>query len=283
MTVKEFSHFDKHEYAKRVSEMSATELAKIEITKTRQLFASSFAGGACMATALPSHGLSLAVLPYHMRNGYLAQEKLEVVQAELRKRNIPLHDIQKRDILIPVVAGCAGIAVGVEISGISDVVAEGLQLHTPSTAATVGQMMHHSAETAHGALHGAVAQGAEMGHVVRDAVDPSYIPAGPHAFHVPCSDVPGWNSGIGLASLGERTGLSSLADQIVATGLASALSHGVVRDYGKHCSKCHDGIARGKYWHCNECNEAKVAYEICCACYDEDEKGHDHLMTRMKL
>ncbi|EQB57167.1 hypothetical protein CGLO_02742 [Colletotrichum gloeosporioides Cg-14] len=287
MAIKDFFHLDEDKFAELVSKMSATELAKIEVSKTRQLFASSVAVGSCVAAAIPSHGASLLMVPYHIRRYDVAHRKHKIVQAELTKREIPLHDLQKRDVMIPVAAGLAGAFIGLEISGVSDVVAEGLKLHTPCAATTVDQMMHHSAETVHGALHGAAAQATETGHAIRDvvhdAVHPSYIPAGPHAPHVSCSDVPGWNRGIWLANLAEKKVPSSLADQLLNMGLAWILSHGVVPDYQKHCGRCHDGIPRGKYWHCNECKEAEVAYEICCACYDEHEKRHGHPMTRMEL
>ncbi|SCN83928.1 uncharacterized protein FFB20_07084 [Fusarium fujikuroi] len=102
MTIGDFSDFDKAEYTHRISYYETDRLRKQEIVKTRQITAgiiSSHIGG---WGAVASSGGTLVLSAIAIRRVHVAESKLKLIRAELKKR----------DILIPLRACAAGMGVG---------------------------------------------------------------------------------------------------------------------------------------------------------------------------
>ena len=92
------------------------------------------------------------------------QQKKQLIQEELNGRIVKLHEMQKRDFLIPLAAGPTGLGVGVGMEhvfmGATNVVTDGLC--SPSGSSAIQQVAAHPAEALHSALAGATEQTLEM-------------------------------------------------------------------------------------------------------------------------
>ncbi|KAM0078885.1 hypothetical protein ACKRZS_008751 [Fusarium odoratissimum] len=115
MTIGDFFDFNKAEYARRISFYDVNRLRKQEVVKIRQHTAAMCSITTGAAGALLSGGGTLLLSAYGARRLSVAHSKLELIQAELTKRGIALHELQKRDIFIPVGASIVGMGVGVGI------------------------------------------------------------------------------------------------------------------------------------------------------------------------
>ncbi|KAF4592466.1 hypothetical protein GQ602_002765 [Ophiocordyceps camponoti-floridani] len=112
MTVGDFFSFSKAEYKTRVASYTTQRLQEQQILKTRQRISSSFSIGSGVVAAPVSGGATLAVSAYGSRRLHVARKKLRLIEEELVKRGQPLHKLQKRDVLIPVIAGIFGLGLG---------------------------------------------------------------------------------------------------------------------------------------------------------------------------
>ncbi|ETS81732.1 hypothetical protein PFICI_06734 [Pestalotiopsis fici W106-1] len=122
MTVEDFFTFDEHEYARRISDLQAypnERLIKQEVVKLRQKFASSWSIGAGIGASPVTFGGSLAVSIVALRRRHVASKKNALIIAELAKRGIEPQKLQKRDFMIPMVAGIVGMGVGCGIEHIA--------------------------------------------------------------------------------------------------------------------------------------------------------------------
>ncbi|KAF5716159.1 hypothetical protein FMUND_6502 [Fusarium mundagurra] len=166
MTIGDFLDFNKTEYAHRISHYDIDRLRKQEIVKTRQITAgiiSSHIGG--WGTVVSSGG-TLVLSAIAIRRVYVAESKLELIRAELKKRDVPLHKLQKRDILIPLGACAAGFGVGHVFDQaavhVTHTCAPGL---FPSDSVAHAFSMNPG-DSINGAAHGAAQQLHEMGHAI---------------------------------------------------------------------------------------------------------------------
>ncbi|KAG5753794.1 hypothetical protein H9Q72_004981 [Fusarium xylarioides] len=166
MTIGDFFDFEKTEYAHRISYYDTDRLRKQEIVKTRQITAgliSSHIGG---WGAVASSGGTLVLSAIAIRRVYVAESKLELIRAELKKRDVPLHKLQKRDILIPLGACAAGMGVG----HVFDHAAVHVT-HTCTPGLFPSDSVAHAfsmnpGDSISGAAHGAAQQLHEMGHAI---------------------------------------------------------------------------------------------------------------------
>lgn len=65
-----------------------------------------------LSHAVQTAGLTLGVSAFGLRRYFVAKEKLAIIREELTKRNVPLHDMTKRDAAIPLGASVAGMGLG---------------------------------------------------------------------------------------------------------------------------------------------------------------------------
>jgi len=122
MGLDDFFHLDEIQYASRISQCSNIELKKREIEKMRVFLAGSCTFGSSLGAAGFTGGLSLITCAYGTRRMNVAMRKLNIIQAELGRRNIALHTLTARDKIIAAMSGLVslggGPTVNVRLSGV---------------------------------------------------------------------------------------------------------------------------------------------------------------------
>jgi len=97
MHISEVFTFKESEYRERISHYETERLREREVVKTRQDIAAALTIGSGVASAVHTLGASLTLSGCGARRMYVANKKLELIQAELSKRGVELHKFQKRD------------------------------------------------------------------------------------------------------------------------------------------------------------------------------------------
>ncbi|KAH0283458.1 hypothetical protein M436DRAFT_82368 [Aureobasidium namibiae CBS 147.97] len=145
--------FDAGAYTAKVRKMDAAELRQREVYKTRQIYSGSWSLGAGIGLAFFTAGISLAGSAYGLRRISIAEQKLAIVQEELKNRELALYKERKRDFLIPMAIGVVtmGVSCG---SSIAIDVSSHIPTHDISSAAVQHAMLEPSAAV-HGITDGA--------------------------------------------------------------------------------------------------------------------------------
>lgn len=161
MPLKDYVYIRTRESTTRISEWPDEKLVKEETAAIRQIISVIVTGCIGAGTFIPTHGASLAVLPLAGYRFHLADKKLRLIEAELRKRKMPRHELKKRDLIIPLAASLAGALVGGATHGITD------HLLLPvSGSSAVDQVIGHAADAGldagKGFVHGVEAQAEEV-------------------------------------------------------------------------------------------------------------------------
>ncbi|GJC86375.1 hypothetical protein ColLi_09213 [Colletotrichum liriopes] len=217
-------HFDEIEYATRIASSKDAELVQREVVKTRQIITAYITGGTYLAMAIPSLGKSLIMAPLPARKYFIAKQKLNIVQAELVRRKIPLYETRKRDVAIPALTGALGLVVGTGTVDVAGSLTEGL-MFSPSGASTIDALSADPVGAVGDALHGAAAQVQEVGaNISGDSIGQPILPEGQvievHDLEtgaatdiiVATPEVAGaWDAGVKLALLAEKAFASFLA------------------------------------------------------------------------
>lgn len=110
--------FDEGVYAAKARTLSNDELKRRETEKARQMLSGFAAVGGGIGAAAATGGMSLVFTGIGGRKVDVAKKKLEIVQAELQRRRVPLKDgFTKADIAIPAVGALVGMGVGNGVEG----------------------------------------------------------------------------------------------------------------------------------------------------------------------
>ena len=107
--------FDGAAYRARVKTMTWSELRKREVEKYRQQYSSSAAAGGGVGLAPFTVGLSLFGTAYALRCIDVAEQKHNIVVAELTSRGHALYKPDWKDAVIPALCGMAGTYIGLGI------------------------------------------------------------------------------------------------------------------------------------------------------------------------
>jgi hypothetical protein len=91
-----FFSLSSSEYTERISAYSDGLLREEEISRMQQVYGAKLRIGAGVGFAVHSGGLSLVSAVVSGRSLDVAKHKLEMIQDELRRRNIPLYENRKR-------------------------------------------------------------------------------------------------------------------------------------------------------------------------------------------
>ena len=108
MKLEETFEFDQGAYAATIAQADTQHLRQQEIVKTRQIIKSKAGVYAGTAHAIVSGGLTAIHPIYASRAGEVAKSKLQIIQAELLRRGVPLHQEDEED----ANAATAGFLVG---------------------------------------------------------------------------------------------------------------------------------------------------------------------------
>lgn len=223
MTIGDFFDFSETEYARRISFYLTDRLRNQEVVKTRQQAAAMCSIGTGVAGAIPSGGGTLLLSAYGSRRLYVAQAKLKLIRAELTKRGVALHELQKRDVLIPFAASIVGMGVGVGLEDAATAVTNTVPMAAglPSGSSVTQALATNSGDTISGAAHGIAQQAREMGHAILDANNG--IPAAQDlamqttwVSATSAQEAVGFHTGMGAMQATEK-GVASLASKVLAT------------------------------------------------------------------
>lgn len=280
--------FDEAAYRLKCAERPTAKLQEEEIKKLRQHFAASASMAIGLSHAVHTAGLTLGVSAWGLRRYFVAKEKLEIIRAELTRRGVPLHDMEKRDAAIPLGASMAGLALGAGLGHVvgnvmatPDVPVPGpngggggggsaalhfLQDDPDAAAHGFAQGLTDQANAVGQAVHGAVlSHGAGVGQVVTVA---SMEGASGHAV--------GYAAGIMAAKKMEEMLAECVGETVFAYAMEKLLDPEIKMELklrgkctrlqgplGQYCRGCGESIRHGKF-----------ARESGCTC-----KAWTHLLT----
>ena len=97
MKLEEIFEFDANAYAASAAQKSIQDLRQQEIVKTRQIIKSDTSVVTDAITAVATGGATVLKPIYSARSSEVATAKLKVIQAELTRRGIPLHQPDEAD------------------------------------------------------------------------------------------------------------------------------------------------------------------------------------------
>ncbi|RGP67980.1 hypothetical protein FSPOR_5641 [Fusarium sporotrichioides] len=235
MTIEDFFGFNKAEYARRISSYDDDHLRKQEVVKTRQHTSAlcSITAGAVGAPA--SGGCTLLLSAYGARRLSVAHSKLELIQSELTKRGIALHEIQKRDILIPVGASVVGMGVGLGVDEAASVVTNTMPMATtlPTGSSFTHALSTNASDVITGVAHGVTEQTHEMGQAILN-ID-NGIPAAQdltsETIWAPAASTQeaiGFHTGMEIMQAAEKA-FASLTSNVLVTSTMGALTGDVFK------------------------------------------------------
>lgn len=204
--------FDETAYARKIQQWDLDHLRKQEIVKNRQKISSGASITTGLGFATFTMGLSLVGSAYGGRRHYVAQKKLELIQAELKKRGIQKHELTGKDLLIGVLPSVITMGLGVGVDALathatSTVAAHAVADHgsravqdavqNPGTfMAGVEQGITLQAHEAGQLLHGGLQHASTVANI-----DSSYVVAG--APYVDPAQVVGLAAGISITKVFE--------------------------------------------------------------------------------
>ncbi|TLD19208.1 hypothetical protein PspLS_09825 [Pyricularia sp. CBS 133598] len=176
MGVGDLFDFNKREYAERVALKTDAELKHHEIRKTRQIYTTQCTMTAGIAAAVLSCGASLGATALGWRKSSIARRKLKMIEDELTRRNIPLHELRYRDVLIPLVFHWVGAGVDFGANDTISSATSTVPLHSQFPSDAYEQLAQHAIAdpghtvytTVEGALDGVCHQLQEVNHFGTD-------------------------------------------------------------------------------------------------------------------
>ncbi|RAR10607.1 hypothetical protein DDE82_000993 [Stemphylium lycopersici] len=158
MTWQDFFGCDWDEYAQRISEYTDQRLCEQEIVKLRQQISASCAIGSGVGGAAFTMGASLAASVIGSRRYRVARKKHGLIQNELMRREISLHETNYKDFLIPVVASVVGQGVGIGLGhiamDITNTIPLGQQIPTPTGSTTIHAVAEYPSDAVHAIISG---------------------------------------------------------------------------------------------------------------------------------
>ncbi|KAI0399353.1 hypothetical protein F4802DRAFT_51032 [Xylaria palmicola] len=274
MPIQETLDFESDAYRQVVATASTEWLRQQEVIATRKEVLSSFGVGVGVSGIVATGGVSFLFAAYKARSLYVASKKLELIQAELQKRNVELHKFSKsKDFLGPIAVGAVGVAVGAEVTGLIDGITNIEQMGTgladgasPSTG-----LLDNPSE----ALQGA-------GGAIEQVVDAITGDAGTTAA-VATTDAIAYHAGmIQAQTVAQEMGQTAAEKLFFSAGQPSPECKRSLGVTGLSCNECRANIKQGAYWHCCSCHDDN--YDICQSCYNKNRRCKDakHVMKRLE-
>jgi hypothetical protein len=207
--------FDEGEYARQISnelKYPTHSLKQNEVVKHRQHISACASTGAGIGLAPFTFGLSLLGSAYGARRLYIANKKLEIIQAELTRREVALHTPTKRDFIIPFSISMATLGLGAGADAVAVHATSQLATHAIADHGTraVSDVLQNPVSVCHGVADGVSLQLHEVGQVFAGGLDhaiavtnlaSSYIVAG--APYVLPGELVGMAAGMSAASVAE--------------------------------------------------------------------------------
>ncbi|KAI0429441.1 hypothetical protein F5Y09DRAFT_342644 [Xylaria sp. FL1042] len=273
MPIQETLEFRSDDFRQVVAKASTEWLRQQEVIATRKGVLSSFGVGVGVSGAVTTGGVSVLFAAYKTRSAYVAHRKLEIIQAELRKRNIELHKFSKsKDLLGPIAIGAVGVAVGTEITGLIDGITniEQLGAGLPDGASPSTGLLDNPSEAFRGA-EGAIEQ--IVGSITNDTSTTAAIAT---------TDAVAYHAGmIQIQTVAQEIGQTAAEKLLFSPGEANPECRRSVGVAWLSCDSCKAKIAQGSYWHCCDCHGDN--YDICQKCYDNNVRCTQSRHSMKKL
>jgi hypothetical protein len=119
MTKPDFVSFDASLYSVKVASLDNSQLQRKEVLKIGSAYSGGFgvAGGVVLAPV--TAGVTIVGAAAGARTWQVASQKLEIIQAEMKTKGLPLHKEMKRDSAIPAVFSgfTEGLKMAVGVEG----------------------------------------------------------------------------------------------------------------------------------------------------------------------
>ncbi|KAI1391838.1 uncharacterized protein F4822DRAFT_106950 [Hypoxylon trugodes] len=263
MPIKETFDFDADEYRQQVRGYSTAKLQHDETALTRKMLTGSVAVGAGVGGAYFTGGLTLLLSGYKTRSMYVSNQKHNIIQAELTRRNVGLHDIDAKDVAIGYTIGAAAAVVGAEIGDFTEAVTntEAMGSHLPSGAnESTGLTVDPKT-----ALEGVGGQFDQLTEHLSGGN------AADVAATVAASDATAYHAGMVQAQIleehvgNEATEATLLALTTQPEKPSSGCRRSRIPIRALMCNECSHFMENGEhYWHCCRCGGDN--YDICLKC-----------------
>ncbi|KAI1803953.1 hypothetical protein F4811DRAFT_522327 [Daldinia bambusicola] len=284
MPIEENFEFNAVHYRREVKGFSVARLQHQEIAMARKYLTSGFATGIGLSSALFTGGLSLLLAGYKGRSTYVANKKREIIQAELRSRQLKTRHITAKDAAISwsigIIAALVGADIGDFIEGATNINDMGAAL--PDGANESTGLTTDPGKVAEG-MAGQVQQLAA--HVAGDG-------AAGVAAQVAATDTVAYHAGMvqakiieeHLANEATEATLVALTDppEEPKPGCSHTKSKVKVESLG--CDRCGEVIKKGHcYWHCCDCSSDN--YDICIKCRTKGAgcKNKNHSLRKLQV
>ncbi|OTB15205.1 hypothetical protein K445DRAFT_11977 [Daldinia sp. EC12] len=280
MPIEENFEFDADHYRQEVKGFSVARLQQQEIAMGRKYLSSGFATGLGLGSALFTGGLSLLLAGYKSRSTYVANKKREIIQAELRRRNLKTRHISAKDAAISWSIGAIAALVGIEIGDLTEGITNINQM---------GAGLPPGANESTGLTTdpGKVAEGM-VGQVEQLAAHVTGESAAGVAAQVAATDTIAYHAGMVQAKIIEEH-LANEATEATLVALTNppeepkpGCSRSKVQSLS--CDRCGEKIDVGYcYWHCCDC--AGDNYDICLKCRAKDVgcKSQNHTLRKLQV
>ncbi|KAI9799895.1 MAG: hypothetical protein M1833_003817 [Piccolia ochrophora] len=146
-----FGDLDEAEYTQRAKTHTTEHLQEQETIKNRQVLSPSFSVGSGVGAAAATGGLSLIGTAYGSSKAQIASAKLNIIEPELRRRDVSLYKVTNDDTAIAIGPGIVGMETGVGVEDtttiLNPVVDQGAQtVASDATSSAVSHQLEYSSE-----------------------------------------------------------------------------------------------------------------------------------------
>ncbi|KAI3330353.1 hypothetical protein F4824DRAFT_515743 [Ustulina deusta] len=271
MPIQETLGFESDDFRRVVAKASTEWLRQQEVIATRKGILSSFGVGVGVTGAVATGGVSVLFAAYKTRSAYVAYRKLEIIEEELRKRNVELHKFSKsKDLLGPIAVGAVGAVVGTEVAGLIDGMTniEQMGAGIPNGASPSTGLLDNPGEAARG-----------FGGAVEQIMD-SITGVTSTTAAIATTDAVAYHAGmIQAQTVVQELGQTAAEELLFSPGEPSPECKRSVGVSRLSCDKCEAKITQGPYWHCCSCHGDN--YDICQKCYDNNVRCK-HTMKKLQ-
>ncbi|KAI0804301.1 hypothetical protein GGR55DRAFT_698971 [Xylaria sp. FL0064] len=239
MPIQETLEFRSDDFRQVVAKASTEWFRRQEVIATRKVVLSSFGVSVGVSGAVTTGGVLVLFAAYKTRSAYVAGRKLEIIQAELQKRNVELHKfIKSKDLLGPIAIGAVGVVIETKISslinGITSI--EQLGAGLPDGASPSTGLLDNPGEAFHGA-EGAIEQIVDS--ITNDTSSAAAIAT---------TDAVAYHAGmIQIQTVAQEIGQTAAEKLLFAPGEASPECRHSVGGPKLSCNNCKVEITQGTY------------------------------------
>lgn len=240
MPIQETLEFSSDEFLQVVTKASTEWLRQQEVIAIRKQALSGSGAGVGVTDAINTGDLSALSALYRSRSLYVADRKLELIRAELGRRNIDSHKPSKsKDLLGPIAIGSVGVIAGAKIGDLVDgtTTIEQMGAGVSDGASPRTGLLDKPAEVAHGA-----------GGTVEQLVDSSTGDTGTAAA-IATADTTACHAGmVQTETFAQEISQTAAEKLLFSPGEPTPECHQCIGVDILWCDQCEAHIEQGLYW-----------------------------------